>query len=142
IIPFVNRRGDVEPLVTLQPDQSALQRRCQYLGDLGLANPSLTLEKQRPVKVERQMDCGREAAIGDVIGAAEQRQRIVDRRGKSGGGAVIAHPNRSWPQQNRSPTGRGGQRDVGYLTPLAPPCHPGRGLAVSQLLSYDSIHGG
>ena len=38
IVPLVDRRGDVEPLVALQADQPAPERGGQHLGDLGLAD--------------------------------------------------------------------------------------------------------
>src|SRR5580704_10053688 len=47
------------------------------------------------------MHRGSEAAIGDIIGAAEQRQRVID-RGREGG-----HPKTISDQQNASPDGRG-----------------------------------
>ena len=47
VVPFVDRRRDVEPFVALQPDQAAPERRGEHLGDLGLADASLALEKQR-----------------------------------------------------------------------------------------------
>jgi hypothetical protein len=48
VVPFVNRRIGVEALVALQPDQPRLQHLSQCLADLGLADPGLTFEQQRP----------------------------------------------------------------------------------------------
>ena len=101
IVPFVDRRGDVEPFVALQPNQPALQSGRQHLGDLGLADPGLAFEKQRPAQMQRQMHRRREAAVGDVIGAAEQRQRVVD-RGREGG-----HPETIPINKIPLPTGEG-----------------------------------
>ncbi len=84
IIPFVHRRGDIEPLVALQANEPPRERRRQDLGNFGLADPGLAFEKQRPLQVQRQMHRRRQAAVGDVIGAAEHRERIVDRGGQLG----------------------------------------------------------
>ena len=67
IVPFIDRRGDVEPLVALQPDQAPLQPVGQHLGDLGLADAGFALEEQRPSEAQRQEQGGREIALGDVI---------------------------------------------------------------------------
>ena len=72
-----------------EANESAPQRARQHLGDLGLADPGLAFEKQRPVKVQRQMHRRREAAIGDVIGTAEQREGVVDSGGESGHPQII-----------------------------------------------------
>ena len=48
VVPLVDRGGDVEALVALQPDQPAAERRGQHLGDLGLADAGLAFEEQRP----------------------------------------------------------------------------------------------
>src|SRR6185312_5991164 len=82
VVPFVDRGGDVEPLIALQPDQPPLQRRRQHLGDLGLADPGLAFEKQRPLQVQGEVHRRRQAAVGDVVGAAQHRQALLDRGGK------------------------------------------------------------
>ena len=41
VVPLVECRGDVEPLVALQPDQRPVERGGQHLGDLGLADTRL-----------------------------------------------------------------------------------------------------
>ena len=86
IVPLVDRRGDIETLVALQADEPALQCRRQHLGDLGLAHPGLAFEKQRPLQMQRQVHRRRQAAIGDVIGAAEQGECVGD------GGGQGRHP--------------------------------------------------
>ena len=78
IVPFVHRRTDVEPLVALQADQTAVQGLGQDLADLGLADAGLALEKQRPTELERKIESGRERAVGDVVAAREQRLGVVD----------------------------------------------------------------
>ena len=60
VVPLVDRGRDVEPLVALQADQPAPERRGQHLGDLGLADAGLAFEEQRPAHLEREEQHGRE----------------------------------------------------------------------------------
>ena len=64
VIPLIDRGGDVEALVALQPDQPAAERRGQHLGDLGLADAGLAFEENRPAHLERQIKHGAERAVG------------------------------------------------------------------------------
>ena len=84
VIPLVDGRGDVEPLVALQADQPAPERRRQHLGDLGLADPGLAFEEQRALQVQREMHRGGERTVRDIVGAAEQAQRVADGGGQGG----------------------------------------------------------
>ncbi len=52
VAPLIDRRCDVEPLVALQADQSAAQRRRQDLGDLGLADACLAFKEERPAEAK------------------------------------------------------------------------------------------
>ena len=78
VVPLVDRGRDVEPLVALQADQPAAERRRQHLGDLGLADAGLAFEEDRPAHFQRQEQHGRERAVGEIVGLAEQLQRGVD----------------------------------------------------------------
>ena len=82
VVPFVDRRGDVEALVALQADEAAAERRGQHLGDLGLADPGLALEEQRPAHLEREKQHGRERPVGEIVGGREQIEGCVDRGGQ------------------------------------------------------------
>ena len=42
------------------------------LGDFGLADPRLALDKQRPAHLEREIEHRRQRAVGDVIGFGQQ----------------------------------------------------------------------
>ncbi len=86
IVPLVDRRGDVEPLVALQADQPPAERRRKHLRDLGLPDPGFALEEQGPSKLQGEKKDRRERAVGDVARVLEQGQRVVDRtRGLSQG---------------------------------------------------------
>ena len=86
VVPLVDRRRDVEAFVALQAHELLAERRGQHLGDLGLADARLAFEEQRAAHLEREKDAGREAAVGDVVVAVEQREDGVD-----GGGIGNAH---------------------------------------------------
>ncbi len=78
VVPFIDGGGDVESLVALQPDQPPAERRREHLGDLGLADPRLAFEEQRPPHAEREKQHRRQRPVGEVFGRREQRQRRVD----------------------------------------------------------------
>ena len=61
----------------------------EHFGDLGLAHAGLAFEEQRTLHREREIYRGREAAVGDVIGARKQLLRGVDRGGKGSGHAIF-----------------------------------------------------
>ena len=80
MVPLIGSRRQVHPIVALQPDQPAPQALRQHLGDLGLAGAGLTLQEQRAVHGERQMDSGRQFVIGDVALIGKQLGRVGDGR--------------------------------------------------------------
>ncbi len=73
VVPFVERVRDVEAFVALQPDELGAQSRRQRLGDLGLADARFAFEKQRPAKLQREVDRHHERAVGDVLLSASTR---------------------------------------------------------------------
>ena len=56
VVPLVDGLRRVDALVALQPDQLAAGPAREHLGHLGLADPGLTLEQERPLQRERQED--------------------------------------------------------------------------------------
>ena len=64
VVPLVQGLARVDPLVALQPDQTAIEGSRQSLGYLRLAHPGLALEQQRLVQGEGQMDGHREPTVG------------------------------------------------------------------------------
>jgi hypothetical protein len=79
VVPFVHRARDIETLVALQANQLSPERLGKNLCDFGLADAGLALEEERPCQVECQEQDGGERSVGDVIGTAEQGERLVDR---------------------------------------------------------------
>ena len=65
-------------------DQPAPEHGRQHFGDLGLADARFAFEEQRSPHFQGQEHCRGEAALGDVIGAGQQLDRVVDGRGEGG----------------------------------------------------------
>ena len=80
VIPLIDRGGDVEALVALQPDQPAAEGRRQHLGDLGLADAGLAFEEHRPAHLQREIEHRAERAVGEIFGLGQEVDRGVDRR--------------------------------------------------------------
>ena len=91
VIPLVDRGGDVEALVALQPDQPAAKRRRQHLGDLGLANAGLALEEDRPAHLKRQIKHRAERAVGEIFGLGQEVDGGIDRGRERTGGRNRIH---------------------------------------------------
>ena len=91
VIPLIDRGGDVEPLVALQPDQPAAEGRRQHLGDLGLADAGLAFEEDRPAHFQRQIKHGAERAVGKIVGLGQELDRGVDRGGERTRGRCRVH---------------------------------------------------
>ena len=72
VVPLVERRGGVEPLVALQADQVGVEHPRQHLGDLGLADARVALDQERLLERHRQVHRGRDGGIGDVLGLLHQ----------------------------------------------------------------------
>ena len=89
VVPLIDGRGHVEPLVALEAHELAAEGRRQDLADLSLAHPRLALEEQGTAELQGQEDGRRQAAVGHVVARAEQRQRIIDGPGKGGGRGCV-----------------------------------------------------
>ena len=98
IVPFVDGRGDVETLVALQADEPAPEGGGQNLRDLGLADAGLPFEEERPPELEGEKEHRRQRPVGDVAGAGQEDEGVVDRAGQ-------------FSQRGASPKRAGRQRD-------------------------------
>ena len=85
VIPLVDRGGDIEAFVALQPDQPPPERRRQHLGDLGLADAGLAFEENRPAHLQRQKQHRAERAVGEIFGLGEEIDSGVDGGGQRAG---------------------------------------------------------
>ena len=78
VVPFVDRRGHIQPLVALQPHQPAAERLAQHLRDLRLADAGLAFQEQGATEAQGQIEGGGQRAIGDVVAGLKQGGRRVD----------------------------------------------------------------
>ena len=78
VVPLVDGGGDVQPLVTLQPDEAPPEGIGEHLCDLGLADARLALQEQRSLEPERQEHRGGKAPIRHVVAALEQLLYVFD----------------------------------------------------------------
>ena len=93
VVPLVNRRGNVEALVALQPDQTASKRRGQHFRNFGLADPRLTLDKHRPAHAQCKVKHRRQRTVGDVVGLGQQIEGGIDRirKGLVGHAGILSY---------------------------------------------------
>ena len=73
VVPFVERRGGVHPLVALEPDEVAAEHLRERLARLGLAHSGRALQQQRLAEREGKKGRGAETLAGHVCGAAQRR---------------------------------------------------------------------
>ncbi len=102
IVPLVDGRGHVQPLVALEADQPPAERLCQHLGDLGLAHAGLALEKERPAEGEGQEQGGGQRPVGDIASPGQKLQGRVD------GGRNLGHGAPGIRRDDRRPGRNGG----------------------------------
>ncbi len=77
VIPFVQRRRLIQPLIALQADQFGGVHGRQRLRDFGLADARLAFQQQRALEQLHQRDRGREFAVGDVAGGGQRVRDVV-----------------------------------------------------------------
>ena len=70
--------ADVEAFVALQPNELGAEARSEDLGDVGLADARLALEKERPLQLQGEVDRRRQPAVGDVTLTLEQGLELLD----------------------------------------------------------------
>ena len=89
IVPFVERRADVEPLVALHADELGAVHGGERLRDLGLADPGLALDQERALEGVHHPERGREVAVGDI---ADPGQPGRDRLARDGDARHVDRP--------------------------------------------------
>ena len=77
-VPFVCRRVQVKPFVTLQADQRAIQHRREHLGDFGLADAGFAFKQQRTAHAQCQENNGGQGAVGNVMRALQTGADCID----------------------------------------------------------------
>ena len=78
VVPLVERGGDVEPFVTLEPDQIRPEHPRHHLGDFGLADARRTFDEQRLAQAHREVNGRRDRCVGDVLGRFHQLLDLPD----------------------------------------------------------------
>ena len=78
VVPLVERRVDVEPLVALETDQLRVEERREDLGDLGLADPRVALDEERLLHGAGQVHRRDDRAFRDVAVGAHGGPEVVD----------------------------------------------------------------
>ena len=78
IIPFVDRRADIQAFVALQTNQWASEQCGKGLGDLGLSHAGLALHQQRPLQFGEQQQGGRQIGLGHVTRLLETGLELGD----------------------------------------------------------------
>ena len=73
IVPLIERRAGVEPLVALHADELGAVHERQRLRDLGLADPGLALDQERTLEGVHHPERRREVAVGDIADFGEAR---------------------------------------------------------------------
>ncbi len=67
IVPFVQSRIRVEPLVTLEPDELGIEYFREHLGDLGFAHARLALQQKRLTHHQRKVNDRRQGPVADIF---------------------------------------------------------------------------
>ena len=105
VIPFIQRRRLIEPLIALQPDQLGAVHAGQRFGDLGLADPRLAFQQQRTLEQLHQRDRGRKLPVGDVAGGGQSlRDFVAGFHVSCPGRDAARRPSRRDASQNRDPS--------------------------------------
>ena len=78
VIPLIQRFALLQPVVTLQTDERALQRRGQCLGQFGLAHAGLTFEQQGALQLERQEHSRCQTPVCEIASSLQGSDQRVD----------------------------------------------------------------
>ena len=82
MVPLVNCLVDVQSFIALQAYQLGAQSGGQGAGDLGLADPGLPLQEQRPLQLHSQEYGNCQGPVGDVDLISEQVLHFFDGLGR------------------------------------------------------------
>ena len=78
VVPLIDRRVDVQPLVALEPDQPRPEAGGEHLRQLRFPDAGLALDKERPLELQREEHGRDERAVRDVVVGAERRLDRLD----------------------------------------------------------------
>src|SRR5215204_274403 len=86
VVPLVDGLVDVYALVALQADERRLEDAGENFGDLGLTDPSLAFEEQRPSELDGEEDRGGQPFVRQVIVLAQPHSQVPEMRNAGGQG--------------------------------------------------------
>src|SRR5215218_4521883 len=86
VVPLVDGLVDVYALVALKADEGCFEDAGENLGDLGLADPRLAFQEQRPTKLQREEDRGGQPLVSQVIVLAQPHSQLPEMRNAGGQG--------------------------------------------------------
>src|ERR671921_73277 len=105
VVPLVDRLVDVYALVALETDERCLEDAGEDFGDLGLADPRLAFQEQRPSELEGEEDRGGEPFVRQVIVFAQPCPQLPEMR-NAGGQSPPASAGRYVQRSRASSTAR------------------------------------
>src|SRR2546425_1555528 len=73
IVPFIQRRRGIQPLVALQADEVRVQSPGHYFGHLGLPDPGASFDQQWLAQLNGQIDRRGQRLVRDVALAVQHR---------------------------------------------------------------------
>ena len=79
IVPLIDGRCDIKAFIALQTDQRPVERGCQHLGDLGLADTGLALEEERPLHAKGKEENRGQRPSGQIIMLCKEIDDGIDR---------------------------------------------------------------
>jgi len=90
VVPFVQRRVDVQPLIALESDQLAAKHLREHPGDLGLPNSRVAFDHERLAHLPGQEQGGGDRGLGDVPMALQRFLHRADLGSHAGPPALRA----------------------------------------------------
>jgi hypothetical protein len=77
-VPLVGRLRHIQALIALQPNQGRVHALRQHLGQLGLADAGLALQKERSTQLHRQEQGRGQTPVGQISLAGQHRLQCID----------------------------------------------------------------
>ncbi len=77
VVPLIDGSIDVQPFVTLQADEPAVERLRERFGNFGLADAGVAFEEQRTLQVFEQEQRRGQLRVGDVADSVEPRLPVA-----------------------------------------------------------------
>ena len=130
VVPFVERLGGVDAVVALEPHERPARPGRHGAGHLGLADPGVALEQQRPAEAEREEDRRGQALVGEVALPGQAGYDVLD-----AGGVPVFHGRKAtWLLASA-----GMDLGIAGRTAAVAAASAGLGLASARALAADGV---